>query len=405
MTTKLRILFVDDEQMLLNGLSRTFRPMRNLWDIETAISGSEALQKLKAHPFDVIVTDMRMSEMDGAELLGIVTKEYPHIIRILLSGQADAESLLRSIGSTHQYFSKPCDPDALGNAILRSCSLRDKMKSVSMSTLVSELDTLPTMPDVYIAVLDELKSAEPSLRRIAELIAKDIGMSSKILQIVNSARFGKAMRVSSPVEATMILGIDLVRSLLLAIHIFDLCPSDNQHGLSISWLWRHSLYVADCAKLLAEREGLTREQQDVAYAAGLLHDCGKLLIEVQLPGKYSEIDQRLEQGDAQLFQVERDMLGVTHADFGGYLLGLWGLSDTLVEAVVYHHTPSESLNTTISPLTAVHVAEALAGDDLLGIKRAAAELDNKYIETIGATGRVAEWQNLVIQQRNGGSHA
>ena len=92
--------------------------------MEFAPSAPAALEILAQGPFDAVVTDMRMPGMDGAELLDEVKRRHPHVVRIVLSGQADQASVLRSLGSTHQYLSKPCDPETLKQTLVRSCAVR-----------------------------------------------------------------------------------------------------------------------------------------------------------------------------------------------------------------------------------------------------------------------------------------
>src|SRR5262245_37814840 len=98
-----KILFVDDEPNVLQGLERMLRSMRHEWEMQFAMSGPAALERLAEQTFDVIVSDMRMPGMTGAQLLTEVSQRHPHIVRIILSGQADQEDILRSVGPTHQY--------------------------------------------------------------------------------------------------------------------------------------------------------------------------------------------------------------------------------------------------------------------------------------------------------------
>src|SRR5438093_827737 len=110
---KTRILFIDDETLVLQGLQRMLRSMRNDWEMEFVESGAKALERIAQVGFDVVVSDMRMPGMNGAELLAEVMKRNPKTVRLILSGHADKELILKCVGSTHQYLAKPCDPEAL----------------------------------------------------------------------------------------------------------------------------------------------------------------------------------------------------------------------------------------------------------------------------------------------------
>src|ERR1017187_6368046 len=111
------LLFVDDEVRVLQGLQRQLYGMRNEWNMNFKEGGAKALDFMASAPVDVIVTDMMMPGMDGAQLLTEVMKRHPDTIRIVLSGHADREAILRLVGPAHQYLSKPCDAEELRNAI------------------------------------------------------------------------------------------------------------------------------------------------------------------------------------------------------------------------------------------------------------------------------------------------
>src|SRR5256885_11774657 len=124
----IRILFVDDEPKVTEGLHRMLRSMRREWEMTFATSGAEALEKLSAKPFDVVVSDMRMPGMDGCQLLTEVMRRHPQVVRIILSGYSDKETIMRSIGLAHHYLSKPCDAETLKETIRRACDLRDQLE-------------------------------------------------------------------------------------------------------------------------------------------------------------------------------------------------------------------------------------------------------------------------------------
>src|SRR3979411_3026664 len=120
----IRIVFVDDEVDVLQAMGRTLREMRHEWSMEFASSGGAALDELAKTPADVLVSDMRMPGMDGWELLAEVRKLYPQTVRLVLSGHADARSIMRAVGTAHQYLAKPCESGALKAAISQTHMLR-----------------------------------------------------------------------------------------------------------------------------------------------------------------------------------------------------------------------------------------------------------------------------------------
>src|SRR5919109_3195906 len=119
-----QILFVDDEVKVLQGLGRMLRGMRHEWDMTFVDDPRQAVELLPQKSFDAIVVDMRMPQMDGAELLAKAKELKPGMARIVLSGHAERESALRSVGLAHQFLSKPCDADTLRTTVSRACELR-----------------------------------------------------------------------------------------------------------------------------------------------------------------------------------------------------------------------------------------------------------------------------------------
>jgi len=219
--TKRRILFVDDEPMVLKGLQRSLRKMRDEWEMTFASNSKEALDILGSEPYDVIVSDLRMPEMDGAQLLAEVKSKHPEVVRIILSGQVEQETTFKSVQLAHQSLSKPCDADILKHTLNKLFALRNLLEDESIKRIVSQTETLPSLPAVYTEVVGELQSPEPSVQKIGDIISKDMGMAAKILQVVNSAFFGLVRKISNPKEAVMLLGTETIKALVLSVKIFS----------------------------------------------------------------------------------------------------------------------------------------------------------------------------------------
>ena len=227
---KKRILFVDDEPKILEGLQRTLRSMRQEWEMQFAGSGQEALECLSKEPFDVVVSDMRMPGMDGAQLLKEVMRLYPQIARIILSGHSDQEIVLKSVRIAHQYLAKPCEAETLKSVVTRTCALRELLADDAVRRMVSNMDSIPSLPSLYAEIMEEIQSPNASIQRVGKIISKDMGMTTKILQLVNSAFFGLRRHVSSPSQAVSLLGLDTIRALVLSVHIFTHFDSQKASG-------------------------------------------------------------------------------------------------------------------------------------------------------------------------------
>jgi putative nucleotidyltransferase with HDIG domain len=395
MSTRLRILFVDDEASILDGLRRLLRPLRDEWEVFTANGGLEALALLEREPLDVIVTDMRMPGIDGAQLLEAVRKQHPHMVRIVLSGQSDQETLLRSIGPVHQYLNKPCDLGLLKAAVSRSRALRLAIHDPAVADLVAGISSLPSLPELYVKILTCLRSPDPSIARIGVIVAQDIGMSARVLQLVNSALFSLPRTITSPTEAVSLLGIDAVRMMTLAVEICTHSTNAPAGGVTTEGLWQHSLMVAHLAKAIAQAERQSPDLCNAAFSSGLMHDCGKLVLAHHLPERYRQLMTN-ELQEHQNFEIaERETLGVSHANVGGYLLSLWGLPDAIIEAVVFHHRPGVCPAAHFTPLSAVHIAEGFETcGAFTSMDAVETHLDNEYIARLDLAHRIPAWTTI-----------
>jgi HD-like signal output (HDOD) protein len=387
---KKNVLFVDDEPNVTQGLKRMLRHLRKEWEMFFAASGPEALEIMQTTPVDVIVSDMRMPGMDGSELLSIVRDRYPETIRIVLSGQSSKEAILRAVGASHQYLAKPCDADMLKTTVSRAFKLRDIVTGDRLKSIVAKMTTLPTLPESYTALLNEMRSEEPSLSRIAKLIEKDVAMTAKILQVVNSAYFGVRRKITSPDEAVRYLGLENISALVLAANVFGQVEESVQvPGFSMAALWDHSGEVGRLAQLILKHEHKRKDEIDEVLAAGLLHDCGKLIFCVNLREEYALVLKDAKESGDPVFKVERRILGADHAEVGAYLLGIWGLPDTVVEAVAAHHNLGEFPSKGCTGAIAVYVAEAFSND------RSGASIDHQYLEASGVADRLPVWMDLM----------
>jgi HD-like signal output (HDOD) protein len=392
---KRRILFVDDESKVLRGLQRMLRAMRDEWDMAFAQSAEQALDALAVEHFDVLVTDMRMPGMDGAQLLTTVRRRHPEVVRVVLSGHSEQESILRSVGTTHQYLAKPCDPEQLKNVIARACALRDTLTDESLRQLVSQMNTLPSLPQTYVKIMETLRSPDASTKEVGQIIAGDVGMTAKILQIVNSAFFGLRRHVPDPVQAAALLGIDILKALVLSVHIFSQLDEATVEGFSLEALRTHSTVTATLAKRTAAAEDCDARSCDHAFMAGLLHDVGKLIIAANVPERYRDVLRLAREEGLASWVAEERLLATTHAEVGAYLLGIWGLPDPIIEAVAFHHHPDGAPVSTFNALAAVHIADCLQHEEDAASPAPDNErLNAEFLARMGLSARLPAWREL-----------
>jgi HD-like signal output (HDOD) protein len=307
--------------------------------------GASALDEVRKAPFDVVVSDMRMPHMDGAELLAHIHGESPATVRIVLSGHADRAAIMRALPASHQLLAKPCDPNTLRGAIERGMLLPDR----AVREVIGKLDKLPSPPAIHEALTHALASTAASLDDITKIIERDPAFSAKVLQLVNSAYFGRGQVTSSIPRAVVELGIDQLRQ--VAASVFSTSPTVAFPGWSLELVRSESEKVAQVSRSL-----VTGHRADEAFASGLLHDVGQIALALGMPETYREVWRRAQLGEA-LVAVERELVGASHAEVGACLLQIWGLPPAIVDPIRFHHDPAGASESAIDIGTAVHVAD------------------------------------------------
>ncbi|MEO1480736.1 MAG: response regulator [Myxococcota bacterium] len=335
-----RALFVDDEPSIIEGLSRTLFPQRSWLVCDFASSGSEALEKINGKPYDIVVTDMRMPGMDGAELLTAVAERAPEAIRIVLTGQSELEAALRGVKVAHHFLTKPTPRDELIGTLKRSLELRELTENETLRRLVTAINDLPTQPALFGRLVSAMDAPAGSLKDVASLVSKDVAIASKVLQVANSGFFSRGIEVQSVEQAVPRLGFQVVKGIVLAAETYGAFGRVKSSKLTA--LSQHSLEVAQIAKQLAS----TPAQGELAFTAGLLHDVGKLVL-MSNAADSSRSEEDLE-----------SELGATHSDVGAYLLAMWGIPYPVVEAVAFHHVAHQS--STADVADCIRVAELVS---------------------------------------------
>jgi HD-like signal output (HDOD) protein len=389
---KKRILFVDDEPLVLTGLQRMLRGMRDEWEMEFVACGVDALARLAAVPFEVVVTDMRMPGMNGAELLDEVMRLHPKTIRIVLSGHADKDLILKCVNSTHQYLSKPCDSLTIKATVQRACGLENVEEHERLRVLVAQMGRLPSLPSLYVQIVEELNDPSATIEHIGQIISQDLAMTAQFLKLVNSAYFGLSRPVANPAEAAMYLGIETIKSLVLSIHTFSEFNDLNGCGFNLDALMHHSMSTAGRAREIAQLEDCSQKIINECFVGGMLHDIGKLLIAANYPKDYEQATRLVAEGRLSACAAEKEVFGVDHAGVGGYLLGLWGLPVDVVEAIALHHSPRRTKNLVFSALTTVHVADVFEHECAGQPPVSDNELDGPYLAALGLDHRVVAWR-------------
>jgi HD-like signal output (HDOD) protein/ActR/RegA family two-component response regulator len=390
-----RILFVDDESDVLNGLRDLLRKERQRWDMVFAVGGEQALAELQKAPFDVVVSDMRMPGMDGAELLGRVKAEYPGTARLVLSGHAEREATLRAVSVVQQFLSKPCDAGLLRTTIERTCGLHKLLESPAIRAVVGGMEKLPSVPRA---------ASDPAsdMTQIAGIVQRDPAMCAKVLQLVNSAYFGIGQNVVSIPQAVSLLGTELVKGLTLTADAFAAMHGEQVECFSIERLRDHSVLTARLAKSFLAQSKLA----DEAFTAALVHDVGKIVLALGMPDRFASAIAESRSSGRPFHVVEEELLGISHAEVGAYLLGVWGLPFSIVETTAYHHRPGRVAEGRCDVLAAVHAADALGhAPSSEQPADSDAGLDLEFLERSGHAAQLPRWREMAREMQMHGDRA
>lgn len=348
-----RILFVDDEAALLDGLRVRLRPLRATWEMVFVESGARALTEMEQRPFDVIVSDMRMPAMDGAQLLTAVAERWPQVVRIVLSGFAEDEKTARLLTIAHQYLSKPCDAKQLEAAVERCFQLHELLQEPRLRAVVGRIQRLPAMPRVYARLRSAMSREDVGVQEIANIVAADPAIAAKVLQIVNSSFFRLARRITRLDQAISYLGFAAIRNIVMSVEVFSQWGREpSAQEFDPERLQARAQQLACAARALSEGSPIT----DDATLAGLLHNIGYWVLRQECPAELASALETARREAIPMHAAEKRLIGASHAEIGAYLLGLWGLPHSVVEAVAFQHATDQLPHPHFDALAALAIA-------------------------------------------------
>lgn len=329
-----KILFVDDESLVLHALKRALRPLCSECECKFAVGPHEALELLKKESFTIVVSDMRMPEIDGALLLQKFKSETPDTVRVILSGQANADTVVRSLLVTHQYMSKPINTDYL-QKILRSLLQTDAvLKNPLLRRKISQFSAIPTLQSTMDALWEMVEADSIDHEKLTLLAKKDIGLLARLLHI-SGLSSNEQRRCTSFNE---LMSTCSAQMLLLAFQSKDLFTpirDDSDLGLLIQNISSHSIKIAEAVTNANLYNSL--EEKSERFIAALLHDFGKILIAHLFE---DIVEPSLEAYTTRLSSTssaEEKLLGSTHAEIGAYLAAIWGFDESVVSLIQNHN--------------------------------------------------------------------
>ena len=358
-----RVLFVDDDPAVLAGARRVMHDLRHQWELSSASSGQEAMALFEQGPFDLIISDMQMPGMDGVELLSQVLCRFPSTVRFALSGYADRAILLKSVGLSHQFLAKPCPSESLKRAISHTLQFKNYLPGAHEQAMVSATETLPVLPETFRAFQKALRVSRADVESVATVVASDVGLAAKVLHLAGWSSLDFRERARNIRQAVRVLGTELLHGVLFSANAFVAMDTDTACLFPVSAWNQHATAVAAVAVQVARDGGASEEEVQEAGTAGLLHDIGRRILMTAYPATYAGICAAQEGVDGAITRVEREVLGVTHAELGAGLMVLWGVPGHVADAIAFHHEPGRCPDQDSIVLRAVCEAERLVSEE------------------------------------------
>lgn len=351
------ILFVDDDSMVLNALERTF--FETEYRTFFALSALDGYKILEKEDIDLVVSDIRMLPVSGADFLREVSIKYPDTIRVVLSAYGDRSLMIKVIceGLAQVYILKPWDNQTLIKQVGHLLAMYDSLSSIKQAAGVNAGRHLPAPPDLYVRMLKMIEE-DRSLKEIATLIESDPASTANVLRLANSSFFG--MTISSVHQALVYLGISSVKEIALVSELFNQ-PGDSASNDLRMQVSKHMVCTSVLFNGLHQNILATRVPDEFSVA-GLLADIGRLMLIEHDPETYRKIiDAYRQDQSCPLDKLELDNMKYTHAQLGGLILNWWNLPASLVEASLYHHTyPFVSAILPPKVMSLLYIADAYA---------------------------------------------
>jgi HD-like signal output (HDOD) protein len=254
--------------------------------------------------------------------------------------------------------------------------------------LLKGLVQLSSLPAVYTKINEAVNNPRSSMQDISTIISDDPGLTSRLLQLVNSAFYGFPSKIETVSRALFIVGTQQIRDLALATSIMSLFKGIPESLVNMESFWRHSVACGVAAKILATYRRCEMNVERF-FAAGIIHDIGRLVIYKKIPETAQEMIQRCKTNKELLYIVEKEVMGFNHSNVGRVLVKYWNLPPSLEDVVAYHHSPKDAKRYPIET-SVVHMADIIVHAMQYGNsgEMYVPPLDKKALELVGVPSSV-----------------
>lgn len=230
--------------------------------------------------------------------------------------------------------------------------------------VIDQIEDLPTLPSVVTRLLAMVEKPDTTAEDINALISQDPSLTAKVLKLVNSAFYGFSRRISTVTEAVVILGFDTVKSLVLSASVFEVFKGEGSENFDRVGLWEHSIATGVAGEIVGKKLRVPNPEE--IMVGGILHDIGKIVIDIHFREKLPEIFAYVQDHNCLMLEAEREILGVGHPEIGGWLSETWNLPEDITCGIKFYPRPMEApQDHRFLPLL-IHIGDILARTQNLG---------------------------------------
>jgi HD-like signal output (HDOD) protein len=390
---KRSIYVVDDQAPVLDTTVLVLRSLGKEWEVTGFTDPFAALAAVKAKGPDAILSDELMPGLQGSQLLEQVRSISPNTVRLIMSGCV-ALNKLTLITSAHQYIAKPFDAYKLRDLIHRSFVAQERIVNKGLQSLVTSIRSIPSLPQAHQALLKELEDTDAPSTTVARLIGDDPGLSIKVLQLANSALFGRGYLVTSPIDAVSCLGTEMVAAIVLAQSVFRHYESLKNRDVDLPRVWAHCWGTACLAQYLCREKKLPHKAGEEAFLAGLLHEAGRFILVDNFPDQFHIAADDARHSKIPLSVCLREAFQASPSEISAYVLELWGLPGGLVNSIALLDSPGKEPTPGFSLTSALYIADHLASQTFPPDPFPIEDWKAGYLESVGCLDDIPSWAEL-----------
>ena len=402
MATKSILLAVSDPELLLEITDA----LGGGWETTSAASEAEALAQLEKRSFDALLADFNLSSADSgsstdaSELLNQALEKHPNSIQFLFVHEADLALVAAKVLGSPHILPKPIEPASLKSRIENA--LKDSNSIPTTSEPANLPGEAPKTPPIYAEVLKALESPEVTHEQVGQIIARDAALTAEVLNLANSSYLHWPGNIARPAEAVESLGLETVKAIVLALQFLAEHSRMKPGYLSLDQVWQHSIKVGQIARDLVLLETKDRTLASQTFAAGLLHDLGKVVLATNFQDLYGRVYSLASKQPVAIWDIEKEMFGANHGEIGACLVGMWNMPAAIVDAAALHHEPPVDEQEQITPLAAVHIANVLEHELRPGEKDLMVNpiIHTPFLNQLGLLQRLPIWRAAFANRRS-----